>query len=82
MLFHRVGAQPKVTYRVSFSNSFCAYEEIVAVSQQTHQQLCPCILILQNLDVFGLVPLGVFVVPGVLSDLLLCDGFRFSARSS
>ena len=34
-------------------------------------------LILRNLDVFGLVPLGVF---GLLVDLLRGDGFRFSAR--
>ena len=37
--------QPKFTYRVSFSNSFCASfvpGETVAVPQQSHQQLCQC----------------------------------------
>ena len=38
-----------------------------------------CVLTLGNLDVLGLAPLGVY---GLLIDLLLGDGFRFSARSS
>ena len=37
------------------------------------------VLILRDLDVCGLVPLGVL---GHVVDLLLDDGFRFSARSS
>ena len=37
------------------------------------------VLILRDLDVCGLVPLGVL---GHVIDLLLDDGFRFSARSS
>ena len=42
-----------------------------------------CVLILRDLDVCGLVPLGVLIlgnlnVLGLLVDLLLDDGFRFS----
>ena len=52
---------------------------ILFLSHNGHINNFVSVLILRDLDVLGLVPLGVF---GHVVDLLLGDGFRFSARSS
>ena len=63
------------SHRVSFSSSFCAwFESKQSPHRNKHINNVVNELILRNLDVLRLVP-------SYLSDFLLGDGFRFSARS-